>query len=389
MRSEVLMIGGAQGLVRDACSGAAVAPIERSLRMSLQEPEPNGRRPSLRLYHAADGEADDSHRLSPAMTLTEFSEIYVLPVYMRMKDSSPRTIDEYRQSLKYWREFSADPPLEEIDQWLCAEFVEQLKRLPGRKTDQCLSPNTIRKHCIQLQHCLDLAGPQSRQHRCAQGLLEQVPYLERPSAWYEEVEKTFEIEEIDRWLGVCWHAKVPRISGVSPTAWWSALIIYIYNVGIRINTALQIRWEMHRRDDRQRLWLHVPPGIIKQHRGEKFYVNIAAAEAMESIRSQRELIFPWPHHRRYLDTVRVKLLTAAGIPPERRFGFHALRGAMCTEAAEKNPMVAQKQAGHLGIAMTRDAYVNKKVVAETMEKLPQPRGRRRRKDDPRQQRLFD
>jgi len=71
-------------------------------------------------------------------------------------------------------------------------YVEQLKRLPGLKADSLMGPNTIRKHCVQLQHVLDLAGPRGREQRTAQNLLEEVPYLERPSAWLKECEEVFE-----------------------------------------------------------------------------------------------------------------------------------------------------------------------------------------------------
>jgi len=340
--------------------------------------------------------------LSPRMTLCEFFEAFVLR-RMQNKDLDASTIGDYGQSLKYWKRFTGDPPLEAVDQSVCDEYLARVKRLPGRRGNQVLSPMTVRKHCRNVQRCLELAGPKygPRQIVAAKrglfGLDEDgdprdPPRLEPPDRVEDEAENVFTLHEIASWLDVCDQAIAPRIPGLTPGSWWRSLVIYCYNVGVRIGTALRVTYAMHRADDDGRTWVHVPPKkkAIKGRRGERFYVNRSAWEAIEAIRTDRDLVFLWPHHRRHLDTVRVKLLTMAGIPLDRQFGFHGVRKAFCTEMAEDNPMVAQKQAGHAGMAITRDVYCNRRMVAGSMEKLRQPKRRNRvGKDDPRQKRLFD
>jgi len=112
----------------------------------------------------------------------------------------------------------------------------------------------------------------------------------------------------------------------------------------------------------------------------------AARRAIESIRTDRERIFEWPHDRRELDRERERLQKIAGI---RQIGFHGVRKRLASELLERNPAVAQKALGHAALAMTRDFYGDKGIVAKTMEEVSQPKRKRaRRKDDPRQRRLF-
>ncbi|MBN2024040.1 MAG: site-specific integrase [Pirellulales bacterium] len=375
-----------------ASRGPAAAPEPRTALRLFVPDRVDGSLPPL---------AASQGRLSPAMSLSEFFDGYVWPVLMRPRDTSARTLAEYRRSLGYWVEFTGDPPLGAVSQALCVELLAGLQKCPGRPSrgNETLARNTIRKHCTQLQYLLDLAGPRSRANRMAatkkglfgldeDGLPNEPPYLVRSPAERNEVDEVFEVEEIHAWLEACERARVPRDLGVAPAAWWRALIRYLYNTGVRLGTAMAIRWTWHERDERGRLWLKVPKTEIKGHAQKSFYVNAEAADAIESIRTAREIVFAWPHHPRWLQAVRVRLQAAAGLPPHRRFGFHALRRAMCTEAAEMNALVAQKQAGHTAIAMTRDKYVNKRVVAATMERLPQPKRRRTKDDDPDQKKLF-
>jgi integrase len=91
--------------------------------------------------------------------------------------------------------------------------------------------------------------------------------------------------------------------------------------------------------------------------------------AINAIRGDRELVFPWPHHRRHLDRCLEKLLKHAGLSPERWLGTHGFRKSSAFETAEENPMVAQKQLGHLGMKMTSDHYVPPKIQVAILERM--------------------
>jgi integrase len=270
-----------------------------------------------------------------------------------------------------------------------------------------LSPNTVRKHGRHLRFLFRLAGPRVRCEDSAtvEGLFGRYrrriagrlvigehrlpPRIKLPKPRHKAPEDYFEIDEIERWIAAAQSAAVPQIPGVPPALWWQALIIYAYNTGLRIGTLLAVKFAWHRRDREGRLWVEIPPGIDKGGDAERVYVNRAAEEVMEMIRTERANVFPWPHCRRHLDTIRLELLARAGIPEHRRWGFHGLRKSSAGQIAETRMDVAQMQLGHAGIEMTRRHYVSQNVVAATMEQMPQPRNRRTAAIDPRQRMLFE
>lgn len=349
------------------------------------------------------GAALDSHtvlpagsdRLSPLMSLREFFERYVLKILLR-RSAAPANIQQYRESLRLWDFYTACPSLRQIgfDPDIAARFGEMLqaRRWRGR----ALSPNTMRKHLGAIQFCLDLAGPrvdglmgpgrktnESKARRDGlfgvdeRGRPRPTPYLAKPPLRSKPAEDCFTIQEISRWLEACTRATVPAGLPIAASQWWIGLVWWNYNVGTRIGTTLQLRWEMLRGDT-----LHVPATIevdgvtikvLKGSNDQQFHVNPETRRVVEAIRTDDPRIFPWPHCISYLHTIRRQLLAAAGIPKERQFGFHGGRKALCTELMEINPMAAQKALGHLGIAMSRDHYTSTRIVAKAMRKIPQPK----------------
>jgi len=307
----------------------------------------------------------DTKTLSPTMTLGEFYEAYVEPNVLRPRQIKQRTLDQYQQSLGYWQKLTSDPPLASIDGNACSEFVCRVAKLHGRDGEP-ISPNTVRKHCVHLQRVIDLAGPKRRACRMAAELLDSVPYLERPPKREEEVENVFTLDEISAWLEACKHAAVPQL-GVEPALWWRALIIWIYNVGTRIETTLLLEWSMIQGDE-----LVVPARIIKGNNGKRFPLNEAALRAAESVRTANKRLFFWPHGHSWLQENRRRILAKTEIPPERRFGFHAVRKLLGTTLWEDDPAAAEKMLGHLGRDVTRRHYVHRKVVRKAIDKVPQP-----------------
>jgi integrase len=343
------------------------------------------------VVQAADNQRPCDHGLSAEMTLAEFYERYVKPIVLEPRGAAERNLKQFDESLRYWRTFTGDPPLQRIDEWVCAAFVAGVSRMPGRRGPR-LAPNTIRKHCTQLQRLLDLAGPRSRQNRSGRGLLDDVPYLERPPQEHHEPEDVFTIEELSAWLDACRHAKRPRIPGLRPPVFWRSLVKFIYNVGTRIKTTILLEWSMVDGDV-----LRVPPrlrgrpDIYKGNTGKTFTLNEAARDALAAVRTADKRLFPWPLRARSIDStlsyvqkVRRELLALTDIPPQRRFGFHGIRRLTATELAGDNPLVAQKQLGHTAMAVTRDSYVARRVVEKSLGRLRQPKTG----GDDRQMRLF-
>ncbi|MFZ5832952.1 MAG: tyrosine-type recombinase/integrase [Planctomycetota bacterium] len=337
--------------------------------------------PTIRIWQPppadiAAADSVDPGELGPHLTLTRFYESWVLPRFRNLRGCSQETIEQDRDSLRLWAQYTGDPTLAEIGEATCELFVESLTLRCRPGTTQPISPNTIRKHCTHLQLMLDLAGPKTRRHRKTARLLADPPYLERPAARSKSPRDAFTFEEICTWLAGCELATDCRNTGTIPAAaWHRALILFCYNTGIRLGAALQATWSMLDRNHQG--WISLPAEICKGGKQpQDVYVNRAAREALQSIRLPgQELLLPWvgyPESNSWLHRSRRLIQEAAGLPEHRRFGWHGLRKALGTWLAPRNWMLASIVLGHRGGNITRDHYVCPDTVGPLLEELPQP-----------------
>ncbi len=327
-------------------------------------------RSGLRVFSGGDADSPDEHGLWPGMSLVAFYRAYVKQVCLLRARS--RNVAQYEESLGLWESLTGDPPLPQIDEFVCAEFVRGVALRPGRDAAS-LSDNTVRKHCIPVQYCLDRAGPYSRRSNpFGKGLLADPPLLPKPSIVTNDVTDNFLVAEISQWLAVCHQASTPQVKGVSPKDWWQSLILFDYNVGLRLETLLAARYDWLIEEDDGH-WLQVPADAIKgKKRGRKFFVNAHALAAIESIRTDRELIFPWQHSANYLQAKRRELLAKTEIRKHRRFGFHGLRKALATELGKISEIASKMAMGHAGGDVTIGCYQHRVIYVEASKQLPQP-----------------
>ena len=303
------------------------------------------------------------------------------PKHISAKKLSPRTAAIYDQAVELWESLTSNPTLGEIDgnQDVCERFVAGLESRPGVKKSSKMSADTIRKLCSPLQKILNLAGapcPWNRRQRIGARILQEVPYIERPELTHNPPDGDFTLHEIELWLGACDQApRCKNLQGLDPFKFHTSLVLFCYNTALRIDTAMTASWEMV---DRKRPgWISIPPSIYKGRKyGGDFYLNAFARAAIESIRTSRsDLLFPWrgwPSSQSWLQEQRRVLLALTAIPAHRRFGYHGLRKACLTWLAERNPMIAAIVGGHRG-GVTQEHYVNPRIVASLLDKLPQPK----------------
>jgi hypothetical protein len=352
---------------------------------------------AFRIFSAEESGSSSPNSPSPSWTLRQFVEWYVRPNYLAAKKRHPETFRCYDQVVRLWEELC--PGLRtlreiEADRRGCQAFVEKLKSRRGLKTSQ-ISDNTVRKICTHAQKIFDLAGPINRNNRNAAQVMGNVPYLERPSAVREAPDGDFTLDEIGMWLGVCREAQsTGNLTGINQKRWWSCLVIFCYNTGLRIDTVMSATWDMV--DRRRPDWITIPARIYKGRKhGGDFYLNAPARAAIESLRLRsKERLFPWrdwPASQGWLQECRRRMLARTDLPEHRRFGFHGLREALGTYLSSRNPMVASIVLGHKSMAAmqscfsatTRDFYANHQIVREYMDQVPQPIAR-----EPNPQRLL-
>jgi integrase len=387
-------------------------------------------------YKAADqpnrSKSGDASSAKPSLDWTwpAFFRRYVGPCMKRQVRSGKRRkrgVQPYREAIGHWKRLTRNPTLGDTTRDDCDEFVRRLFRLPGRRGDKALfrwsarrrswqrvrppssageterllarserdyrlmpriSPNTVQKLCNQMEMLFHWAGPPSKRLRDAADLMvgqdasgrpRRLPWLDVPPK-VQGAERVFTREEIVRWLGACRHAKKPRIEGVTPEAWWRALLQFLYYTSLRIGTALEVRYSWISQEAGE-YWLNVPGTSMKAQRPEPICLKPPAMAALESIRRPgRDLIFPWPwppsgsHQPLYGECER--LLTLAGIPPERRFRFHAIRACGADTLFAISPELARDALCHRDLRTTEQHYTQAKTrqarraAAAAMPRLP-------------------
>ena len=301
------------------------------------------------------------------LSLLSFYQQHYRPV--RLVNADARTVEKYDYVLKRWALLSGDPPLDEITGQTLATFLGCLRKIIGRNRVTPLSVNTTRGYLVHIQAVLDHAGPAGRHNRDALEILDRVPYIRRPPEELRAV-RVVSMPKLSDVLAAAVCMTLPRIPGIRPPDWWRAILTIAYNVGLRRKTLFSIRMDQI---DWQAKQLSLDPGQMKGRRGFVVPLNSATIAALMRIRTNRELLLPWPHCLSYFYTLLHRLLSAAGISRKDHWGLHDLRKTLATTLCWTNPAAAQVVMDHRMFRTTQLHYVQAgPILAAALEQLPQP-----------------
>ena len=300
----------------------------------------------------------------PGPTLSDlFDEILL----SKQGDWDRRTEAEYRATLRVWSQIMGPIPVSEITEDAIAQFTRGLADRPGRRGT--MATNTIRKHLRQLRCLLHEIGP--RRNGRGLGYLAEIPYIRMPAATRRPV-VAFTMKQLTALSAAgSLFAPPPGTTGLIPPAqWWKTLLIILWNTAWRIKTAISLQWEWIGEDGR----VAVPANCLKGKRiGRRFYLNQAVRNAINALPGEhRGPVLPWRATSVTLDRWRRRLQRKAGIPTGLEYGFHAIRRASLSAIAMVNPLCARIVAGHAAGDVLLEHYLSDAVVAETLERLPQP-----------------
>ncbi|MGV3605247.1 MAG: hypothetical protein ACO1RA_02490 [Planctomycetaceae bacterium] len=309
---------------------------------------------------------DEPH---PEMTLAEFYENYVEKhVIIHAKKS---TKAEYRRSLKFWRKLVGQPQLCEITRNSCSTFVSGLAATVVKKgTTMC--DETVHKHCRNIQMILDRTGPIQERGlygRLNAEILDRVPVLLKPTLLGSEVEDCFTMQELETLLQSCHAAITPNCEKVPNAEWWQALFIVIYNTCLRIGSVRNIHYDKIVKDQ-YGYWVTLRRTENKK-KAQLVYLNAHAMEAINRIRTNRKVVFDWPHVESWLHAQR-RRICALHLPESRQFGFHAIRKLAMNELGEINSLAVKMAANHSERDVTKDHYMHRSTLSRASDKLPQP-----------------
>lgn len=286
-----------------------------------------------------------------------------------LADAKPATIVLYEHALRRWRLVAGDPALSAITPEILSRFRDFLSRLRGKLAVSKMSANTVRKDIKIVQTILAKAGQPGHRNRDALGLLDKVPWIRPPRLILREP-RFVSPELIDQvYRGACL-AEAPRCHGVKPGAWWRALLVTAYNTGLRLGALLALRVEDVTWDDSL---LRVSADHAKTSRGQLLPLNEITIKHLRAIRTSRDLLFSWPHHRRWFHRSFHALQNKAALPERLHFGLHDLRRSAASLLWEHSPAAAQLMLGHASSQTTSGHYVNgRAMLAKAAAGLPQP-----------------
>ena len=313
----------------------------------------------VELFPAADGE----------LTLCKFYTEWYLP--NRLGDGREKTKEAYRNALQHWRLLTGDPPVKQITTETIARFRDALLKKRGLSRRRRMSANSARTYMRHIQVLLDKLGQPGPRNRDAVGVLDRVPWA-KPPREVEHIPKTVTIERMSACIQATAIMEVPVVPGIKPPAWWRALFIVAWNTGLRAGTLFSMRMD---EIEWAKCRMVLPAERLKSRRPMIVHLNAAAMAAMRSIRTDRELVFPWkdPVTRWTFYRHLHRLETVAGIPEADQFGLHAIRRTVATALYEISPGAAQFALGHTTNDVTRKHYVDGGgLVARALDQLPQP-----------------
>lgn len=147
------------------------------------------------------------------------------------------------------------------------------------------------------------------------------------------------------------------ISGIPGGLWWRALLLLAYDTGERVTALTSLRWN----DVRGNFVTFRAESRKGKRRDIVRDIGEEARLALESIRGDRDLVFPWPYSHTYLWNRFSIILRRAKLPAGRRDKFHRIRRTTASyyEAAGHS---AQRLLDHSSPATTRK-YLDPRIVS--------------------------
>lgn len=266
-------------------------------------------------------------------------EQFVEDVYAPLKGIDDRTVALYKFTIKPFSAFlGRQALLTDLEELQVARFLQ--KRVRER------APATAAKDRAQLRAIWEFAARRK--------LVDTWPSMPRITV-PERVPEAWVTEEMSRMLESA-AKETANYDGIPASLWWRALLLVAYDTGERATAVVSLRWAdvrgsavVFRAEDRK----GKRRDILRE-------IGPETVAALEAIRGDRELVFPFPRAKTYLWDRLGIILKRAGLPHGRRDKFHKIRRTTASyyEAAGGS---AQRLLDHSSPAVTR-RYLDPRIV---------------------------
>lgn len=279
-----------------------------------------------------------------------------------------RTVEAYLNAFDHWEHFTGDP--DNPEEFPPDPDIHQITNLTLSKFKSRFlrqySPATFNKVRAHLLAVLNRLGPKQKHNPAGLEILPDFVFVPRA----KELEKPPRVAsdaEIDAIYQAAANATWPKFE-FGPGAWWQALIVFLFNTGLRRNDFLALRT--------QDVDLENQCFEFRAEKTGKFRrlpLHASAVEHFRRIWSDREFVFPKPSGKRSLYQHWHKIQDAAGIETAKHFTFHQLRSTCGSRLFSVSPGAAQEMLGHSSINTTRKSYANlTEHLRDVTIQTPQP-----------------
>ena len=289
----------------------------------------------------------------PARTLRDVLDAEYIPRRLNLK---PLSADQLRYTIRSFSKFLGhDACLHDLTE------LSVLRWLQVRRA-QC-SMATVKRERGDILCLWKFA------HK--RGLYPTPPADIEPIKLVQKIPRAFSVADLESILAVTRRLRGEmRGTGVQRHSWYTSLVLFLYDTGSRITASLGVRPDDINLDSRYVL-------MEAQHSktGVEQIVNlsdqtIASIAAMYD--QSRELVWPYPWHKRRLWLNLHEICDAAGVKLAKGEGFHVLRRTHATYTVKTHGWQrAQADLGHTNEAMTR-RYVDPRLLGPRGLNLPRP-----------------
>lgn len=197
----------------------------------------------------------------------------------------------------------------------------------------------------------------------------RVPKLRQP----QRIPVAWTLDQVNKIFEAC--ANLPgEWEGVPVSLCWIMAILVFWDTAGRLQLVLRARVRDVLLDHGK---LFVPAEHIKGRRADQLITLHPQTLAVIrlTLPSQRELLFPYPYHKRRLHIHFKQILRSAGLPDDRQHMFHCFRRTAESYAArERGVEWAAAAVGH-SVQVAKQSYISPMIVPtkpELVEALPRP-----------------
>ena len=195
-------------------------------------------------------------------------------------------------------------------------------------------------------------------------LWRDIPRMKEP----KRIPEAWTLDELQKLLAATDKLEGRYPNGIPKSAFWRALILVIYDTGIRRSDMLALRTDDLRDGSLVLIIQKTAVEILRPLSPE----TIKAIKA--TFPPKRELIFDWPHGRNHLNTEWSRIVQAAGLPGGHRQGLHKLRRTSASHLESVAPGTAGRHLGHLTPGLAERFYIDPRIAKpqNAAELLPRP-----------------